>query len=81
MGQTISGAGLRGIPGVYVIALDPAGKIENRQEPVPYSSVLQDGDFLWISVDLSAISYLSKLPGITFVQNCQVCSKLRLVWT
>jgi uncharacterized protein with PhoU and TrkA domain len=71
-GQTVSGAGLRGIPGISVLALDPNGDFESRQEPVPYTSVVTKGDTLWIAADLTGVQLLSRFPGLEYPQQHQI---------
>lgn len=74
-GKTVSGAGLRGIPGILAVALDPSGSLgdkSQRIQPIPHDEVLQIGDRLWLAVDLEGIKFLSKLPGLQFVQQSRV---------
>ena len=72
VGHTVSGAGLRGIPGISVVALDPLGDFESRQEPVPYTSVVAKGDTLWIAADLTGVTLLARFPGIEFPNQQQI---------
>ena len=73
IGATLSGAGLRGIPGLTVFALDRTelGNV-TRHEPVKHNEIIQEGDILWIAADLSGVTFVSKYPGLDIVQQGQI---------
>lgn len=67
----MSEVGLRGVPGLNVLALDRNGNPEERVEPIGFSDVLNTGDVLWVGADLSIVSFLTKFPGLIMAQKLQ----------
>ncbi|GFH22081.1 uncharacterized protein HaLaN_19489, partial [Haematococcus lacustris] len=63
--KTVSGAGLRGIPGLSALALDRQGDPQQR-------AVIQQGDTLWLGADQDGTTFLSKFPGLQLVQQDEV---------
>ncbi|KXZ43506.1 hypothetical protein GPECTOR_88g449 [Gonium pectorale] len=68
--KTVSNAGLRGIPGLYVLSVDRADG--STVDATDYLYKLQVDDTLWIAADIAAIGFLSKFPGLQLVQQNQV---------
>ncbi|KXZ43508.1 hypothetical protein GPECTOR_88g451 [Gonium pectorale] len=68
--KTVSNAGLRGIPGLYVLSVDRADG--TTVDATDYQYKLQMDDTLWIAADIAAIGFLSKFPGLQLVQQNQV---------
>lgn len=68
--KTVSQAGFRGIPGLYVLALDreDGTHIDN----VGFTDLLQAGDTIWFAAELASIPFLSRFPGLEMVQQQQV---------
>lgn len=61
-GRTVQGAGLRGVQGLYLFAIERAGA--QLLTAVGGDEVLAEGDTLWFAGDLDAVSFLRKLPGL-----------------
>eukprot|EP00924_Labyrinthula_sp_SR-Ha-C_P010325 snap_masked-scaffold_23-processed-gene-3.17-mRNA-1 protein AED:0.05 eAED:0.05 QI:0/0/0/0.66/1/1/3/0/1013 len=61
VGQTINSAGLRGLPGLFVIALERQGKFIHA---VSSKEVLEKGDILWFIGEREAVSTLRRIPGL-----------------
>lgn len=67
VGKTIEAAGLRGLPDVFLVAIERAsGETLHAVSP---SEVLQDGDVLWFSGGTEAVITLRKIPGLKQVDN------------
>ena len=61
-GQTIEAAGLRGLPGLFLIALERGdGTVVHA---VGSEAVLAINDTLWFAGERSAVSTLRRIPGI-----------------
>ncbi|GIL57892.1 hypothetical protein Vafri_13129 [Volvox africanus] len=70
VGKTVSAAGLRGIPGLYVLSLDRADG--TSVEASDYLYKIQPDDTIWIAAEVTAVGFLSKFPGLELVQQEQV---------
>ncbi|GLC48755.1 putative sodium/sulfate cotransporter 3 [Pleodorina starrii] len=71
VGKTVSAAGLRGIPGLYVLSVD-RGSDGSSVEANDYLYKIQPDDTIWIAADVVAVGFLSKFPGLELVQQEQV---------
>ncbi|GLC36709.1 sequence orphan Slt1 [Pleodorina starrii] len=71
VGKTVSAAGLRGIPGLYVLSVD-RGSDGTSVEANDYLYKIQPDDTIWIAADVVAVGFLSKFPGLELVQQEQV---------
>ncbi|KXZ47562.1 hypothetical protein GPECTOR_34g721 [Gonium pectorale] len=70
VGKTVSAAGLRGIPGLYVLSVDRADG--STVDASDYLYKIQAEDTLWIAADIAAVGFLAKFPGLELVQQEQV---------
>ncbi|EFJ39566.1 hypothetical protein VOLCADRAFT_70819, partial [Volvox carteri f. nagariensis] len=70
VGKTVSAAGLRGIPGLYVLSVDRADG--SSVEANDYLYKIQPDDIIWIAAEVAAVGFLSKFPGLELVQQEQV---------
>ncbi|KAG2451461.1 hypothetical protein HYH02_004059 [Chlamydomonas schloesseri] len=70
VGKTVSAAGLRGIPGLFVLSVDRADG--TSVEASDYLYKIQPDDTIWIAADVAAVGFLSKFPGLEMVQQEQV---------
>mmetsp|Transcript_26277 Transcript_26277/g.73697 ORF Transcript_26277/g.73697 Transcript_26277/m.73697 type:complete len:203 (+) Transcript_26277:2197-2805(+) len=62
IGKTVQGAELRGLPGLFLVAIDRAdGEAIHAVAP---DTILKTGDVLWFSGDLESISALRKMAGL-----------------
>ncbi|PNH03965.1 putative sodium/sulfate cotransporter 3 [Tetrabaena socialis] len=68
--KTVSAAGLRGIPGLYVLSVDRSDG--TSVESSDYLYKIQPDDTIWIAADIAAVGFLSKFPGLSLVQQEQV---------
>mmetsp|Transcript_1987 Transcript_1987/g.5008 ORF Transcript_1987/g.5008 Transcript_1987/m.5008 type:complete len:991 (+) Transcript_1987:265-3237(+) len=69
VGKTIQQAGLRGLPGLFLVAIDRAnGESLHAVEP---STLLEAGDCLWFSGDVEAIGGLRKVAGLRHQEEYQ----------
>ncbi|KAG2448929.1 hypothetical protein HYH02_006277 [Chlamydomonas schloesseri] len=68
--KTVSSAGLRGIPGLFVLSVDRADG--TSVEASDYLYKIQPDDTIWIATDIGAVGFLSKFPGLELVQQEQV---------
>jgi hypothetical protein len=71
-GKTIGEAGLRGMPGIHVLAYDPKANPALRSSPPDLQATLEVGDVLWIASDVAGFTFLNKYPGIQVSQQAQV---------
>lgn len=70
IGRTITGAGLRGIPGLYVISLaHPDGAVVDAHD---HEVKIEANDVLVFAADLKAVTFLSKFPGLQLLNQPQV---------
>lgn len=60
-GKTIEGAGLRGLPDVFLVAIERQGV--PTLHAVPPTEVLMAGDVLWFAGGTDAVISLRKVPG------------------
>uniref|UniRef100_A0A061S8X4 Sodium sulfate co-transporter n=1 Tax=Tetraselmis sp. GSL018 TaxID=582737 RepID=A0A061S8X4_9CHLO len=68
-GKTIQQAGLRGLPGLFLVAIDRvSGETLHAVNP---QTVLEIGDVLWFSGDLEAIASLRKVAGLRHQEDRQ----------
>ncbi|PNW74959.1 hypothetical protein CHLRE_12g502600v5 [Chlamydomonas reinhardtii] len=70
VGKTVSAAGLRGIPGLFVLSVDHADGTSVDSSDYLYK--IQPDDTIWIAADVAAVGFLSKFPGLELVQQEQV---------
>ena len=75
-GKTLSAAGLRGLPGLFLTAVQTGEETDAVAAPGP-EYVLRGGDVLWFAGDAAGVSSLRRIPGVTAVDNKQV-DKLKL---
>ncbi|PNW77626.1 hypothetical protein CHLRE_10g445000v5 [Chlamydomonas reinhardtii] len=68
--KTVSAAGLRGIPGLFVLSVDRADG--SSVEASDYLYKIQPDDTIWIATDIGAVGFLAKFPGLELVQQEQV---------
>ncbi|KAG2495059.1 hypothetical protein HYH03_006670 [Edaphochlamys debaryana] len=68
--KTVSAAGLRGIPGLFVLSVDKADG--SSVDSSDYLYKIQPDDTVWIAADVAAVGFLSKFPGLELVQQEQV---------
>uniref|UniRef100_A0A7S2SLT6 RCK C-terminal domain-containing protein n=1 Tax=Mucochytrium quahogii TaxID=96639 RepID=A0A7S2SLT6_9STRA len=62
IGATVESAGLRGLPGLFLIAIEhETGLIDHVVGP---HAVLEAGDMLWFAGEREALSTLRRIPGI-----------------
>lgn len=61
-GRTVSHAGLRGIPGITVVAIDKADG--TRIAPPDHHTIIDIGDIVWAACDLEGSVFLSKFQGL-----------------
>lgn len=62
VGQTVEGAGLRGLPEMYLVAIERAdGTTVHAAGP---EEMLREGDVLWFAGAVEAIAALRKIPGL-----------------
>ncbi len=74
-GLSVEKAGLRGLPGVFLAAIERAdGALERA---VGRHTLLLEGDLLWFAGDRDSIAVLRRVPGIELDQNRQL-GKLRV---
>lgn len=79
-GKTLQAAGLRGLPGLFLTAVQKPGGLEKDAVAAPGAEyVLTGDDVLWYAGDAAGISSLRRIPGITS-ENRQV-DKLKLAKT
>lgn len=78
-GKTLSGAGLRGVPGLYIIALDR--ETGERIENIDHHVKIETGDTLWFAADIAAVTFLSKFNGLQLVQQDQIeKTKVKMIY-
>ena len=72
-GKTIEEAGLRGIAGLFLFAVDRDGGDGRRETitAVDRGFRLAELDTLWFAGDLDAVAFLRKLPGLEHAQTPQ----------
>ena len=75
-GKTLAAAGLRGLPGLFLTAVQKAGQEKDAVAAPGADYVLSADDVLWFAGDAAGISSLRRIPGIT-AENQQV-DKLKL---
>ena len=75
-GKTLAAAGLRGLPGLFLTAVQKAGEEKDAVAAPGADYVLTGDDVLWYAGDAAGISSLRRIPGITS-ENKQV-DKLKL---
>ena len=75
-GKTLAAAGLRGLPGLFLTAVQKAGQEKDAVAAPGGDYVLSADDVLWFAGDAAGISSLRRIPGIT-AENQQV-DKLKL---
>ncbi|KAG2495414.1 hypothetical protein HYH03_006361 [Edaphochlamys debaryana] len=68
--KTVSAAGLRGVPGMFVLSVDKADGTSVDSSDYLYK--IQTDDTIWIAADVAAVRFLSKFPGLELVQQEQV---------
>ena len=78
-GKTLAAAGLRGLPGLFLTAVQKAGQEKDAVAAPGADFVLSPDDVLWFAGDAAGISSLRRIPGIT-AENKQV-DKLKLHMT
>mgnify|MGYP002852956388 CR=1 FL=1 len=78
-GKTLAAAGLRGLPGLFLTAVQKAGLEKDAVAAPGADYVLSADDVLWFAGDAAGISSLRRIPGIT-AENKQV-DKLKLHMT
>ena len=81
-GKTISQAGVNGVPGVYLVALERNGDVTRNPAP---DTVLRVGDILWFAGNRDAATLLRRVPGLTdpvddHVKRLQVPSRYRRIY-
>lgn len=70
VGKTISGAGLRGIPGLFLLSVQRAdGAVIDAHD---HSASILAGDTLMFAADLKSITLLSRFPGLELGEQPQV---------
>ena len=75
VGQTIEQAGLRGLPGLFLIAIEhPNGDVEHAVGP---KAELKLNDTLWFAGERSSIGTLRRIPGLMSPEQDQF-SKLKV---
>lgn len=63
VGQTVESAGLRGLPGLFLVAVEhEGGGLEHVAGP---ELVLQANDMLWFAGERDAVSTLRRIPGLS----------------
>ena len=75
-GKTLAAAGLRGLPGLFLTAVQTAGEDADAVAAPGAEYVLHGDDMLWFAGDAAGISALRRIPGVT-AENKQV-NKLKL---
>ena len=75
-GKTLAAAGLRGLPGLFLTAVQTAGEDADAVAAPGPEYVLHGDDILWFAGDAAGISALRRIPGVT-AENKQV-NKLKL---
>ncbi|KAG2432791.1 hypothetical protein HXX76_008526 [Chlamydomonas incerta] len=68
--KTVTAAGLRGVPGLFVLSVDRADG--SSVDASDYLYKIQPGDTIWLAADVGAVGFLSKFPGLELVQQEQV---------
>jgi len=67
VGQTVSGAKLRGLPGLFLVAIEHTdGQVEHAVGP---DAILQKMDMLWFIGERDAVSTLRRIPGLEAPDN------------
>ena len=62
-GKTLGGAGLHGLPGLFLTAVQPRGK--SKAIAAPGSEYrLEEGDVLWFAGDMAGVAALRRVPGL-----------------
>lgn len=70
VGRTISAAGLRGIPGLFLVSLQRAdGTVFDSHD---HEVKIESEDTLVFAADLKSVTFLSKFPGLKLLQWDQV---------
>lgn len=68
VGKTIESAGLRGLPDVFLVAIERANG--TMLHAVPPTEVLESGDVLWFAGGTNAVISLRKVPGMQLAGSC-----------
>jgi TrkA-C domain len=70
IGKTITGAGLRGIPGLFTMSIERStGESVDCSD---YNQKLEEGDTIWFAADTGSINFLTRFQGLELVQQEQV---------
>lgn len=63
-GKTLSAAGLHGLPGLFLTAVQQSGEGGEEVAAPPPDYVLQGGDILWFAGDAAGVHGLRRIPGL-----------------
>ncbi|KAF5840821.1 hypothetical protein DUNSADRAFT_15363 [Dunaliella salina] len=66
-GQSVHKAGLRGMPGLFLVYVDQADGTQLHAVAPDYT--LQEGDTLWFAGGLQGVAFLLKMPGLRHVDE------------
>jgi len=66
-GKSVHRAGLRGMPGLFLVYVDQADGTQLHAVAPDY--VLQEGDTLWFAGGLQGVAFLLKMPGLRHIDE------------
>ncbi|KAF5840819.1 citrate transporter-like domain-containing protein [Dunaliella salina] len=66
-GKSVHSAGLRGMPGLFLVYIDQADGTQLHAVAPDYT--LQEGDTLWFAGGLQGVAFLLKMPGLRHIDE------------